>query len=91
MVNRGKVLFSVIYLTAFLGLTLGIHFFHTEGSGSGNECPACHFLSSSLSVAPVHFSFLPPVIFRRIPKTAEPVRLHEGIVLSLSARSPPQA
>jgi hypothetical protein len=91
MVKRGRGLFSTVYLVAFMGLTVGIHFFHTEGSGFGRECPACHFLSSSLSVAPVQFIFLPPVQFRRIPKTAEPIRLHEGIDLSLSSRSPPQA
>ncbi len=91
MVKKGRAFFSVVYLIAFVTLTLGIQYFHTEGAGSGRECPACHFLSSSLSVAPVQFTFLPPVLCRRIPKTAEPVRLHEGIDLSLSSRSPPQA
>ncbi len=93
MVKRGRGgLISAVYLFAFLGLTLGIHFFHTEGSGGfRNDCPACHFLSSSLSVAPVQFVFLPPMLYRQIPKTTETIRLHEGIVHSLASRSPPQA
>jgi len=84
----------ILFLVAFAALTLGIDFFHTEGRNAGfgrNECPACHFLSSSLSVSPVAAFILPALLCRTRPPTVEADRLVEVPVLSLSSRSPPAA
>jgi hypothetical protein len=93
MTNRLGRWLIVAVLVAFAGVTLSIDFFHTEGRSAGpgrHECPACHFLNSSLSVSPVVAPVLPALICRRLPVTVAPSRVVEVPVLFLSSRSPPQ-
>jgi hypothetical protein len=84
----------IVFLVAFASVTLSIDFFHTEGRNPGpgrNECPACHFHSSSLSVSPAAGIVLPALVCRIRPATVEADRRIEVPVLSLSSRAPPQA
>ena len=87
--NRIQILACLVIFTA---ITCGINFFHTEVSETGgHNCPACHLISSSLSITAVYISYLPTLIYRGIFRFVEPLRLNEGIDLFYSSRSPPQA
>lgn len=82
----------IVVLLAFAGVTLGINFFHTETCiVSRNDCPACHFLTSSLSTSPGIVFVVPALICRGTLASVEPLRSNEFVVRSLCSRSPPQA
>jgi len=82
----------IAVLIVFAAVALGINFFHTEtGPGGGNDCPACHFLSSSSSAGPGVVFVVPALLCQGILTLVEPCRSNEVFVLSLNSRSPPQA
>ena len=92
MNSRARTGLRIGALLAFAGVTLGINFFHTETEiGGRNECPACHFLTSSLSTSPGIVFIVPALLCQGIFARVEPLRTDEVIVLSLCSRSPPQA
>lgn len=92
MNSRARTGLRIALLLAFAGVTLGINFFHTEtGIGGRNDCPACHFLTSSLSTSPGIVFVVPALLCQGIFAPVEPLRTDEVIVLSLCSRSPPQA
>lgn len=79
-------------LLAFAGITLGINFFHTEtGIFGGKDCPACHFLTSSLSTSPGVLFIVPGLSFQGMLFPVEPLRSNKVIVFFLCSRAPPQA
>jgi hypothetical protein len=88
---RARTGFQILFLLAFAGITLGVNFLHTEtGIICRNECPACHFLTSSLSTSPSLVFVVPALLCQGTLTSVEPVRLNEVIVRSLCSRSPPQ-
>ncbi len=92
MSSRARTCLRIAVLLAFAGVTLGINCFHTETVvGGRNDCPACHFLTSSLSTNPGVVFVLPALICQGILAPVELPRSDEVIVLSLCSRSPPQA
>ena len=53
MSARSRTGLRIAVLLVFVAITLGINFAHTEKTvGGGKDCPACHFLTSSLSTSP---------------------------------------
>jgi hypothetical protein len=81
-----------VFLLAFAGVTLGINFFHTEtGIFGRNDCPACHFLTSSLSISPGIVFVVPALLCQGTLASVEPLRTNEVVVFPLCSRSPPQA
>jgi len=92
MNSRARTGLRIVFLLAFAGVTLGINFFHTEtGIAGRNDCPACHFLTSSLSTNPGVVFVVPALLNQGTVVPVEPLRANEVIVLSLCSRSPPQA
>lgn len=90
--SRARTGLQIVALLAFAGVTLGINFFHTEtGIFGRTECPACHFVTSSLSISPGVVFVVPSLLCRGVLTPVELLRLNEFIVLSLCSRSPPQA
>lgn len=82
----------ILFLAAFAAITLGINFLHTEsGPGGGGDCPACHFLTSSLSTGPGVVIALPALLFQGTLAAVEPLRSPEVVVQSRCSRSPPSA
>jgi hypothetical protein len=91
MNSRTRNALSIVFLLAFAGITLGINFYHTETGPAGrNDCPACQFLTSSLSIVPGAVFAVPAVLCRGVLVPVEPVNSNEVVVLSLGSRSPPQ-
>jgi hypothetical protein len=89
---RARTVLRIVFLLAFAGVTLFINFFHTEkGIVGRDDCPACHFLTSSLSTSPGIVFVVPALICQGTLAPVEPLRPNEFIVLSLCSRSPPQA
>ena len=81
-----------MFLLAFAGITLGINFFHTETGIIGRtDCPACHFLTSSLSTSPGVVFVVPALLCHGTLAPVEPLRSNDVVVLFLCLRSPPQA
>lgn len=79
-------------LAVFVAVTLGISFFHSErGPGAKNDCPACHFLTSSLSTSPGPVFQVPSLLCHGALPSAEPCFSNDVFVLALASRSPPQA
>jgi hypothetical protein len=92
MSPRARTWLRIAFLLAFAGLTLGINFLHTETGVLGrNDCPACHFLTSSLSTSPAVAFVVPALLFQGTLVPVEPLSSNEVIVLSRCSRSPPQA
>jgi len=90
--SRVRAGLRVLFLVAFVALTLGINFLHTEsGPGARSDCPACQFLSSSLSTSPGAVFVVPALLYRGTLVPAEPLRSNEAVILTLCSRSPPQA
>ena len=82
----------IVLLLTFVTLTLGINFLHSDaGPGAGRECPACRFLSSSLSTSPGPIIVVPALLCRGTLALAESPAFGEAVVLDRSSRSPPQA
>lgn len=80
-----------LFLLAFAAVALGINFFHNEtGLFGRNDCPACHFISSSMATGPGIVFALPSLLYRGTLVPAESYLLGETVIFSLSSRSPPQ-
>ncbi len=80
------------FLLAFAAVALGINFFHTETGLCGrNDCPACHFLTSSMATGPGVVFALPSLLCRGTLVPAELSFVSETVVFALCSRSPPQA
>jgi hypothetical protein len=84
--------FRIAVLLVFAAVTLGINFLHTEcGPRGRSDCPACHFLTSSLSTSP-GVVFLPPgLLFLGTLASVEFPISPDVVVLSRCSRSPPSA
>jgi hypothetical protein len=92
MNSRARTGFRIMTLLAFAAVTLGINFFHMETRiAARNDCPACHFLTSSLSISPGVLFVVPALLCQGILASVEPLLMDEVVVLSLCSRSPPQA
>jgi hypothetical protein len=84
----------VAFLLLFVAVTLNIDFFHTEAKNRGanrDNCPACHFLNSALSISPDISFTLIVLVCQGMLAPADHRRLAEVSVLSVPSRSPPQA
>jgi len=89
---RSRAGLRILLLATFAALTVGINLMHTEtGPGGGDDCPACHFLSSSLSADPGLAIVLPALLFQETLAPIEPLRSPEVVVLSRCSRAPPSA
>ena len=78
------------FLLTFMFLTLAINFFHTETSiTDSSNCPACHFLASSLSTSAAILFVLPPLLLLGALFIVEPLRLCETEFQYFFSRSPP--
>jgi hypothetical protein len=92
MSARARTGLRIAVLAAFVVITLAINFAHTEKSvAGGKDCPACHFLTSSLSTSPGVVLTLPALLCQGTLPAVESCRTFESVVLSRSSRSPPQA
>lgn len=90
--SRRRTGLRALFILAFSAVTLGISFLHTEtGPVGGKDCPACHFLTSSLSTSPGFALIVPALLCQGTLAPVEPLRSNEVFVLSLCSRSPPQA
>ena len=84
-------LFNLAFLFTFLLITLFINFFHTEKTVlSKDNCPACHFLNSSLTTSQINFFRLPPPSITGILKTFESFNYAYIFTIDPSSRSPPE-
>lgn len=91
MTSHARAGFRVLFLLAFVTITLGINFLHTEtGPRGSSDCPACHFLTSSLSTSPSIVFVVPALLCQGTLVRVEPLRSSEIVVLSLCSRSPPE-
>ena len=79
-------------LFVFLFVTIAIQFCHTEKTLRSNyQCPACHFLSSSLSAGIVIVFVLPQIIPLESLIVADILPDENPLPADLLSRSPPQA
>ena len=84
--------FRIAVLLLFAAVSLTINLLHTETAPGGRaDCPACHFVTSSLSTNPGVVFLVPALVCQGTLVPVEPLRLSEVVVLSLSSRSPPSA
>jgi hypothetical protein len=92
MVKRNRRGIRILFLAAFVAVTLGVNFAHTETGVAGrDDCPACHFLSSSLSTSPGAAFLVPELLYQETLPVVEPGLTDEIFLLSFASRSPPQA
>ncbi len=92
MRTRTRTGLRILFLLAFSIITLGINFLHTESGPRGRgDCPACHFLTSSLSTNPAVIFLVPDLVCRGTLAPVESPAQHEAVVLSRSSRAPPSA
>jgi hypothetical protein len=92
MSERARTGLRIAVLVFFVTITLGINFAHTEKSfAGGKDCPACHFLTSSVSIGPGVVLMLPALLCQGTLPAVEHCRTFEVVVLFTSSRSPPQA
>lgn len=90
--HPGRIAFPIAVLLAFAAVTLGVNFLHTEtGPGGRDDCPACQFLTSSLSTSPGLVFLVPGLLVHGTLAAVESLRSPEVVVLSLCSRSPPAA
>jgi hypothetical protein len=90
--ERARTGLRIAVLVAFVAISLGINFAHTEKSvAESKDCPACHFLHSSLSTSPGVVLIVPALLCQGTLPAAEPCRTFEVVVLYTTSRSPPQA
>jgi hypothetical protein len=91
MDSKTKKFFNLAFLFIFLLVTLFINFFHTEKNILKNDnCPACHFLNSSITTSQINFFHLPPLSILGALKTFELFRHTYIPIITPSSRSPPQ-
>jgi len=91
MRTRTRTGLRILFLLAFSAITLGINFLHTEkGVIGGDDCPACHFLTSSLATSPGVAIIVPDLLFQGDLTPGPALPSNDLVVLSLSSRSPPQ-
>ena len=82
----------IAVLLIFAAIALGINFLHTEtGPGGCDDCPACHFLNSSLSAGPGVVFIVPAPLCQETLALVEPLRSSEVFTFSLCSRAPPPA
>jgi len=90
MVAKLERFLLIGFILTFAFLSLCISFFHTEDSiTERSNCPACHFLASSLSVSAAILFILPPLICFGDRIIVDPLRLSENEFSYFSSRSPP--
>jgi len=84
--------FRIAALLVFAVVSLGVNFLHTETGPVGRgDCPACQFLTSSLSTNPGVVFVVPALLWQGTLVPAEPLRSPEVVVQFLCSRSPPSA
>jgi len=77
-------------LFIFLFITLAANFLHTEKTLTEDDnCPACHFQNSSLTIAQINFFSLPPPSFLSILKSFVSSNYTFIFSISPASRSPP--
>ncbi len=82
----------IVALLVFAAVCLGINFLHTETGPAGRgDCPACHFLTSSLTTSPGLVFVVPALLLLEALAPAEPPSSPDVFVPSLCSRSPPSA
>lgn len=90
--HPGRIVLPIAVLLVFAAVTLGVNFLHTEtGPGGRDDCPACQFLTSSLSTSPGIAIVLPALLVQGTLAATEPLRSPEVVVLSRCSRAPPPA
>jgi hypothetical protein len=90
MCRRRCGLVFLVVLASFLLATLLIHFFHTEkGLHTDVNCPACHFLRSSLAVGLSLAIILPRLLLIEILPVWESDVKSPVVFFDLVSRSPP--
>lgn len=90
MEKKNRILLNLIFLLIFLSLSLGINFLHTETTPENSKnCPACHFQSSTMLTAHIHFAYLPQLIQLEIISQFELQPYPQLAFPSALSRSPP--
>ena len=88
--RRFSVGLAVLFL--FLCVTLLINFAHTEKTlHASQNCPACHFQSSSLATQATPCFVLPRIAFIQTVEAAVASEYQYLAAIDLSSRGPPQA
>lgn len=89
---NNKKLFTLLFLSVYLIITAGFHFFHSEISlNRRHSCPACQFQKSSLTTGEIPF-FQPPRLFLLNElRTPDVFLLSQSHLDGLSSRDPPPA
>jgi len=89
-VKRIRFFRNLSILFAFLLITLGINFFHSETNlNSNHACPACHFQNSTLTTAQVNVFFLPQLELFEILSSINIAQYNQIYYIQPSSRSPP--
>jgi hypothetical protein len=91
MIRQRKVIAHLIFLSAFVVLTLFVNFFHTEKTLTFNDrCPACQFQAFSQATPTIHFYHHPDLLFLARVAPVSDAKSEIFISVELSLRSPPQ-
>ena len=92
MVKKHIFGLNLAFLLIFFRITLFVNFLHHDSHFQNpNSCPACHFQSSTLTTAQIHFCTLPQLSLLHALGTSETVTHFETVAVLPSSRSPPQA
>jgi hypothetical protein len=62
-----------------------------EKSPEKHECPACHFLNSTINTGQIFFFFLPPPPLTGVMDSSYEFTYTAALIVSPSSRSPPSA
>jgi hypothetical protein len=91
-INKRKIkLLNLAFLFVFLSLTLFINFFHTEENITDTDnCPACQFQNSSITISQINFFILPPPPITGEVDVFYSFDCHSTFFIEPSSRSPPE-
>ncbi len=88
---KNKKVFNSFFLLLFLLITLSVNFTHTEKHVVDNDnCPACHFQSSTLTTNHINFFHIPQLFILERLQIQLFVSSDQIIYIHPSSRSPPQ-
>jgi len=90
MQGKNRKLINLIFLLAFLSVTVLINLCHTEASFMKDPyCPACSFQSSCLATATIHCFQLPELAPVEFLDDLEALHFTSEIIVNFTSRSPP--
>ena len=91
MIRKNKKLFNLVFLLAFLVVTVFINVCHTDNPlGRDPLCPACHFHSCSIAIAQIAVFELPRFALVEIITDQEAPDYVSLFIVDAPSRSPPR-